>query len=448
MRTRFFYKSFFVFAMQVLILLGNGIVPVNVEAAPAGEKRLAIKDYRKYLNPRFKKEKRLSTRFIIVHTSEAGLVSTLRTLSIGKKVNGYLTIGGHAHYAIARDGGVYRILSHRYKADHAGLSMWNGVEDISSHSLGIELVGYHYGEITDAQYQSLSLLVSKLRRMYHIPGKNVLTHSQVSYGKANQWLKRPHRGRKRCALNFDRKRIGLGNDAWTYDPDVKAGRLLLDHQIYAMFYKRFEYPEKEPVIESSPKIISTRPAESAEVLSNIIDKDNTAWNIAGEDYNSPSTLYILPGQREIRGDMIKKTIGWDRLPKGTQVLLNQPLGLENKKGPIFKITPDFTAWSYAGKAYKNPSTFYFFSNGKIIPGNHISDWDSLPIGTQMIIDYCPGVLIQAVKGKTAWGIAGRNYNHKETIYYIPGKEMLTGDKIKDFNDLPRGSKIFLKLGSQ
>ncbi len=446
MRIRFFYKYSFVIALQVLILLGNGIVPVNVNAAPARGKRLVIKDYRKYLNRRFKKEKRLSTRFIIVHTSEAGLTSTLRTLSQGKKVKGnYRTLGGHANYVIARNGLVYRILSHRFRADHAGLSMWNGVEDISSHSLSIELVGYHYGEITDAQYRSLSGLVNKLRRMYRIPGKNVLTHCQVSYGKANQWLKRPHRGRKRCALNFIRERIGLENDSWTYDPDVKAGRLMSDRRIYAMFYKRLEYMEKEPVTASSPKVISTKPAESVAALSNIIDKDNTAWNIAGEDYSSPSTLYILPGQREIRGDMIKKTIGWDRLPKGTQVLLNQPMDRENKKGPIFKITPDFTAWSYAGKAYKKPSTFYFFSNGKIIPGNHISDWDSLPTGTRMIIGYRPAVLIRAVKGKTAWGIAGKTYNHKETIYFIPGKELLTGDKLKNFNDLPRGSKIFVKL---
>jgi hypothetical protein len=65
----------------------------------------------------------------------------------------------------------------------------------------------------------------------------------------------------------------------------------------------------------------------------------------------------------------------------------------------------------------------------------------------MIIGYRPAVLIRAIKGKTAWGIAGKNYNHKETIYFIPGKELLTGDKLKSFNDLPRGSKIFVKLSS-
>ncbi|MCP5104527.1 MAG: hypothetical protein GY950_14170, partial [bacterium] len=52
-----------------------------------------IKDYRKHLNRKFKKQKRKSTRFIIIHTSEAGLTSTLRTLSQGKGVRGrYRTV--------------------------------------------------------------------------------------------------------------------------------------------------------------------------------------------------------------------------------------------------------------------------------------------------------------------------------------------------------------------
>ncbi len=425
------------FILLLLLFFVNGTVPVKANAAPAKGKRLVIKDYRKHLNRKFKKERRKSTQFIIIHTSEAGLASTLRTLSKGKKVRGnYRTVGGHAHYAIARNGLVYRALSHRYRADHAGLSMWNGVEDISSHSLAIELVGYHYGKITDAQYRSLEQLVKTLRRMYRIPGKNVLTHSQVSYGKPNRWYRRPHRGRKRCGLNFDRSRIGLGNDVWTYDPDVRAGRLAQDRHIYAMFYK-------------SPKYKTTKPlptkTEPTAALSNVISKHNTAWNIAGEDCDSPDTLYRLADGREIRGDKIAKAIGWRRIPKGTEVLLNQPAGIEKEKekGPIFEIARDLTAWSYAGKSYNAPSTFYFFSNGGFVAGTRVSDWDSLPAGTRMIIGYQPPVPIGNVKGKTPWGIAGRAYNRRETLYYLPGNRLLTGDQIKNFKDLPRGAMIFL-----
>ncbi len=422
------------------IIAHIGITPGKAKAASSKGKNLVIKDYTKYLNPRFVKTKRLSTRYIIVHTSEGGLNSTLESLSHGKQIEGsYRTYGGHGHFVIARNGDVYQVLNTRYRADHAGLSMWEGIEDISSHSLAIELVGFHYGEITNEQYCSLGLLVKKLREKYHIPGKNVLTHCQVSYGKPNPWHKRPHRGRKRCGLNFDRSRIGLRNEMCTFDPDVEAGRLDPDIQIYAIFYKPYEQKIKGTTITAVPG--ETEPVVA---LSNVISKDNTAWNIAGEDYDRPDTYYKLPDGREISGDRIEKEVGWERIPGGTQVSLNQPGKQEERRGPIFEITRDFTAWSYAGKLYKADSTFYFFTGGGVVPGTRVEDWDSLPVGTRMIIGYREPVEIQAIKGKTPWGIAGKAFNFKDTIYYIPDRQLVTGDQIKDFNNLAKGAQVFLK----
>lgn len=410
-------------------------------AAPGN--RLYIKDHTKRLNSRFKKERRLSTRYVIVHTSEAGLESTLRTLSKGKRTGtNYRTKGGHAHYTIARNGHVYRIVNHNYRADHAGLSMWNGTEDISSHSLGIELVGYHYGEITPQQYSSLTLLIDELQKIYRIPDKNVLTHSQVSYGKPNRWFKKSHRGRKRCALNFDRCKAGLGA-GWTYDPDVKAGRLSADRQITKMFYRKRPAPAR---VKPKQEVAALSAAQGSDV-SNVIGSDNTAWNIAGEDYDSPDTLYILPGRgkRTVRGDRVSKEVGWDKLPSGTQVLVNQPLNVEKEKGPIYTIGKDYTAWSFAGTSYRRSTTIYILPRNKIVPGDRIRDWDGLPSGTKLIIGYKGPFVIQNIEGKTAWGIARQAYNHKETIYLVPGQSLVTGDRVKDFNDLPRGTKVFLKI---
>jgi N-acetylmuramoyl-L-alanine amidase len=450
----------------IIVVLMTVVVGAPMQALPAKKeyKRPFIIDYQKHLNKRFKKVPRLSTQLIIIHTSEAGLVSTLETLSGGKHIGRYRTIGGHTNYCLARDGQIYRILHHRYRADHAGLSMWNGLEDISSHSLGIELVGYHYGTITSEQYQSLSRLLKILQRMYSIPDKNVITHSQVSYGKPNLWFKRPHRGRKRCALNFEREKAGL-KDAWDYDPDVKAGRLLGDRHIYAMFYKKT--PKKKEAEEimvsaSSPKetektgttapIEPTSPKDMEKIptvdnLTNVISRDNTAWNIAGEDYDDSATLYILPGNRAIRGDQIENTVGWNRIPTGTRVLLNQPPDVEKETGPIFLISKEYTAWSFAGPDYSRSSTFYVLPNGRIIPGNQVSDWDSLPNGTRMIIGYNGPFTIRNKKGETPWGIAGKAHNHPQTLYLIPGKGLITGDNVNDFSDLPRGSKMFLKVNN-
>ena len=116
----------------------------------------SIIDYRRQLNPGFKKVKRAKTSYIIVHTSELGLNPTLKVISKGKRLSGgRRTLGGHTHYVIARDGRTYRMLDRRYKADHAGLSMWNGETDISKISIGIELVGYHYSPITTHQYRAI-----------------------------------------------------------------------------------------------------------------------------------------------------------------------------------------------------------------------------------------------------------------------------------------------------
>ncbi|MGD2086881.1 MAG: peptidoglycan recognition family protein [Candidatus Aminicenantes bacterium] len=454
--------GYFVIIMVVLMTVAEPAALLPAASAKKKGKSPFIIDYQNHLNKRFKKLGRSSTRFIIIHTSEAGLSSTLRTLSRGKHMGRYRTIGGHANYCIARDGQIYRTLHHRYRADHAGLSMWNGIEDVSSHSLGIELVGYHYGTITPEQYQSLSRLLKILQRMYRIRDKNVLTHSQVSYGRPNLWFKRPHRGRKRCALNFEREKAGL-KDAWGYDPDVKAGRLARDRHIYAMFYKRNpqQTKKKDIMVSTSSAKITKKPGTTttgeptsandtekiltAKNLTNVISRYNTAWNIAGEDYDDSTTLYELPGNRAVRGDQIAKTIGWKRIPVGTRVLLNQPADVEKKKGPIFLISREYTAWSFAGPDYSRPSTFYVLPNGRITAGNRISDWDSLPDGTRMIIGYNSPITIQNRKGKTPWGIAGKAHNHPQTLYLIPGKGLITGDKINDFTDLPRRSKIFLKI---
>jgi hypothetical protein len=264
-----------------------------------------IVDYRSRINPRFKKRRRPKTRLIIVHTSELGLKSTLRVVSRGKRFkNGRATPGGHANYVVARNGTVYRILDKKYRADHAGLSMWNGVSNVSDISVGIEFVGYHYAPLTDSQYRSGGMLLFILKRVYGLEDKDVLTHSQIAYGRPNRWFSKNHRGRKRCAKNFDRIRAGLG-PTWSFDPDVRAGHLTPDPMLAKVFYQApgtgFRSGQKSSLALESD-VISTR---------------NSAWTIAGGDYDAPGTVYVLPGGKTLAGDRIASSLGWDRLPAGT-----------------------------------------------------------------------------------------------------------------------------------
>jgi len=392
-----------------------------------------IIDYSSRINPRFKKRVRSSTKLIIVHTSELGLESTLRVVSRGKQFkNGSSTPGGHANYVVARNGMVYRILDKKYRADHAGLSMWDGVSNVSDISVGIEFAGYHYAPLTDSQYRSARRLLFILKRAYGLRDKDILTHSQIAYGRPNPWFPKNHRGRKRCAKNFDRIRAGLGS-TWPYDPDVMAGRLTPDPILVQVFY-------------SDPNVAVYTGKKAPQVLaSDVISKLNSAWAIAGEDYDAPDTVYVLPGGKTLAGDRVASCLGWDHLPVGTKVMLNQETEQirEQAESIIKTISGRMTAWSHAGAAYHASSTIYFLPSDRILTGCAISDWDDLPIGTRLVVGYKGS--FDVTKDRTAYKIAGAKYKAPGTIYHIPGRGPVQGDRISDFSDLPEGTGIYLPI---
>ena len=419
-------RSVLVVFILVVFLLGCG--PVQAGRSSTGLKAKIV-DYRRHLSPRFKKKRRKSTRYIILHTSELGLEATLRVVSGGKRRRrGGKTPGGHANYVVARDGRVFRILDKQYRADHAGLSMWEGRRDISSFSVGIEIVGYHNAPLTRKQYLSVGQLVKVLLRVYDLPHRAVLTHSQVAYGRPNPWFRRNHRGRKRCAQNVDRTRLGLG-PGYTYDPDVRAGRLQPDPKLAAIFYGR-----------------GRRAKLAATPHSPIISKQNSAWAIAGGEYNARTTAYLLPDGRMVPGNKVETLMGWNRLPLGTRVLLHQEPstpGKVKKSGAIKTISHAHTAWSIAGQAYKAASTFYFLPSGKMAPGTRIQDWDDLPRGTRVIVGYSNPHLIS--RKKTAYSIAGALYKSPRVIYHIPSRGPVPGNGVMDFSQLEKGTRLFLPL---
>ncbi len=393
-----------------------------------------IIDHQSRLNPKFKKVPRKQTLYVIVHTSELGLSATLRVVARGKRLkSGRSTPGGHANYVIARDGTTYRMVNKRFRADHAGLSMWNGRQDISSVSIGIELVGYHNAPLTDAQYRSVGLLIKILQKVYGLSDPAVLTHSQVAFGRPNPWFSKDHRGRKRCAKNFDRDRAGLGPTV-DQDPDVRAGRLLPDPYLADLFYA--------PGPAVAARVAATGPVPG------LISKERTAWAIAGEEYDCSTTVYVLPNGRRLAGDQIADAMGWHLLPVNTRVLLNQEeRHAENPapENPIKRITDRMTAWSHAGPAYKFDSTIYFLPFGAVQPGSRIFDWDDLPLNTRLIVGYQGPFVITG--NKTAYRIAGQKYKARTTVYYLPPGQVKTGAEISNFGRLPKGTQLYLPIDS-
>ena len=389
----------------------------------------SVVDYRAKLNRGFRKTRRRKTKYIIVHTSELGLKATLNAVSKGKHLrNGRSTNGGHTHYVIARNGRTYRILDKKYIADHAGLSMWSGERNISKLSIGIELVGYHYADISESQYRSVGMLIDILERAYGLDDRAVLTHSQIAYGVPNRWFKKNHRGRKRCAKNFIFAKAEV-RPAWSFDPDVRSGRLLADPQLSRVFYGRREYYAKN-------------------VDTNIISRSNTAWSIAGEDYDSETTVYKFPNGRVYTGEQISAGIGWNSIPANTVVLLNQEniTPVVKSEGPIKTISDSLTAWYFAGTQYNHKTTIYFLPSGRMKTGSKISEWDDLPVETRLIVGYRGPYKLD--KNQSAYDIAGHRYKNRKTIYYLPSKKLLAGDEIEDFTELPSGTLIFLPSSYQ
>ena len=393
------------------LLWPAALEPVVLHAAPR------LVDYQKHLPRSFKKRRRKSTRFIVLHSTESGLTSALRTISRR----------GHSNYLVARNGTIYRTLDKRYRANHAGLSMWNGLTDISSHSIGIELVGYHNDPFTASQYSSLKWLIEVMQRVYKIPDRNVLEHYRVAYGRPNRWVKRPHRGRKKDpgVFNFSRVRAGLtskdSRNSILYDPDVRAGRLIPDPDIDIARVRLVDRGKYDEAV--------------ARLSEHVITKNNSAWRIAREEYNRATTVYRFPKGTIMRGNEIRN---WDRIPVGTKVYLNRDRteDVQAVTAAVPVIIQGTTAFDIAGTAYRRSDTYYIFPTGTIKSGRQVRHWNRIPPGTRVLVRYNAPVALNS---------AGRQaVRRDDTVFLVPRSEVLVAANVPDTSRLAGGTLVFTR----
>lgn len=89
-----------------------------------------------------------------------------------------------AHYVVAEDGQIVRMVPEEKRAWHAGRSHWRGITDINSASVGIEVVnpGHEFGyrPFPDDQIDALIPLVAEIKERYHITRGNVVGHSDIA----------------------------------------------------------------------------------------------------------------------------------------------------------------------------------------------------------------------------------------------------------------------------
>jgi hypothetical protein len=311
--------------------------------------------------------------------------------------------------------------------------MWEGRGPIDNYSIGIEVVGFHDKDITEAQYASLRELLRQLKSIYKIPDKDVLTHSMVAYGRPNRFHPYNHRGRKRCGMIFARpdvrKRLGLEARP-KVDFDVKAGRL----KVADVELQRYLY---QP--DASPSVTTTLAASD----NNVISRDRTAWDIARDQYNSPETVYVLPRGERIAGD---KVSNWGRIPPGTQVLVGEedPNGFEG----FIEADAGDSAQTIAGEAFADRTTIYLFPSGMVRTGAELQQspsrrrlLESLPPGTRVLVGYVYGGHVKS--NRLPARIAGKKWNYPSTFYRLPNGRILSGEEI-DAQQLPANTLVLFQ----
>ena len=97
--------------------------------------------------------------------------------------------GVSAHYMVWEDGRIVQMVGEDKRAWHAGVSSWQGDEDLNSHSIGIEMVNRgHDFRLVDgslepfpqAQIHAAIELCSGILERWNIPSSRVVGHSDIA----------------------------------------------------------------------------------------------------------------------------------------------------------------------------------------------------------------------------------------------------------------------------
>ncbi len=394
-------------------------------ALAASDLAAAIPLYRSYKFERnSERPLRRETRFIILHTTEGPAKGS------GEKLKRY----GEAHYMIDEIGRVYEIVQLRRVAYHCGLSMWNGRTNLDECSIGIEMVGFHNKDLTQAQIKALKDLIAELKRKYPgVADERILTHSMVAYGSPNQWHKRNHRGRKRCGMKMAgsslRAKLGIRAKP-AYDPDVKARRLIVaDKELFAILYSRSTSASAEKTAEDKytkkdgDKVIGFR---------------RSAWDIARDAYNAPTTTYIFPDGTKKTGD---KITDWKSMPRGTKVIVGDDgdspkTSAKPPAAPTAKPTNRQTANRQTDKP-TNRQTDKPTNRQTDKPSNRQTVKPSNQQTKSAAADNVIG------PGRSAWDIAKNAYNAASTVYILPDGTRKTGAEITDWKSLRKGTQVIV-----
>lgn len=88
-----------------------------------------------------------------------------------------------AHYVICKSGQITQLVGEGLRAWHAGAGEWDGLRDINSRSIGIELDNDGQGPFAAPLMTSLCALLERILVAWDIPPENVIGHSDMAPGR-------------------------------------------------------------------------------------------------------------------------------------------------------------------------------------------------------------------------------------------------------------------------
>ncbi len=118
---------------------------------------------------------RMPVIIVLHHTDQHSVqqsLDTLRSANSGGKVS--------AHYLIGADGRRYQLVADDRRAWHAGPGRWGTITDLNSASIGIELDNDGDTPFSQAQIQSLIVLLQDLSSRLRIPPSQVIGHADLA----------------------------------------------------------------------------------------------------------------------------------------------------------------------------------------------------------------------------------------------------------------------------
>lgn len=134
-----------------------------------------------------------------------------------------------AHWLISETGSAEALVDERDRAWHAGAGAWAGLDDINSHSIGIELANDGQQPFSEPQMAALERLLTEILARWSIPPQRVIGHSDMAPTRKSD--PGPH---------FDWRRLALqGLAVWPMEPGAPDAPL-------ADSLTRAGYPDAPP----------------------------------------------------------------------------------------------------------------------------------------------------------------------------------------------------------